>query len=158
MKERIQQLIAREGLTAAQFADKVGLQRSTLSHILSGRNNPSIDVVTRIHATYPNIPVNWLMFGEGEPDAIQNPEKPYGMSLENERNMATEPAKPQYGKEFDSNGRERTPYVIDFENDRRRQEIVIKEVIKVKAISKIMIFYADNTFETFSSDTLKEKP
>ena len=45
MKERIQQIMQREGLSPSRFAEEIGIQRSAMSHIISGRNNPSLDVV-----------------------------------------------------------------------------------------------------------------
>ena len=52
MKERIAQIIQKEDMTAAQFAEKIGISPSSLSHILSGRNNPSLEVVMKIHKAY----------------------------------------------------------------------------------------------------------
>ena len=66
MKERILQLIQEEKLTNAEFAEKIGISTSALSHILTERNKPSLEVVMRIHKAYPNINLNWLLYGEGE--------------------------------------------------------------------------------------------
>ena len=66
MKERILQLIQEEGLTNAEFAEKIGISTSSLSHILTERNKPSLEVVMRIHKAYPSINLNWLLYGEGE--------------------------------------------------------------------------------------------
>lgn len=56
----------KEGLTNAEFAEKLGISNSSLSHIFSGRNNPSLDMVMRIHKTCPYVNLNWLLYGEGE--------------------------------------------------------------------------------------------
>ena len=66
MKERIAQIVQKEGMTAAQFADKIGISPSSLSHILSGRNNPSLEVVMKIHKACDYISLDWLLYGEGE--------------------------------------------------------------------------------------------
>ena len=66
MKERIIQIMQREGLSNADFAEKIGISTSSLSHIFSGRNNPSLDVVMRIHKACPYVNINWLLYGEGE--------------------------------------------------------------------------------------------
>lgn len=66
MKERIASIMQKEGLTNAEFAEKIGISTSSLSHIFSGRNKPSLEVVMRIHKAYPNININWLLYGEGE--------------------------------------------------------------------------------------------
>ena len=76
MKDRITQIMQKEEMTAAQFAEKIGLSPSSLSHILNGRNNPSLVVVMKIHmaCSYVNLP--WLIYGEGEkegqPEAHQS--------------------------------------------------------------------------------------
>lgn len=64
--ERIQAIIRHHGLTASAFADKLGVQRSGMSHIFSGRNKPSLDLVIKILDTFPEISIDWLLKGEGE--------------------------------------------------------------------------------------------
>ena len=53
-------------MTAAQFAEKIGISPSSLSHILSGRNNPSLEVVMKIHKACDYISLDWLLYGEGQ--------------------------------------------------------------------------------------------
>lgn len=65
MKDRITLLIKAKNLTAAQFADEIGVQKSSISHILSGRNNASLDFIQKILITYPEVNMDWLMFGKG---------------------------------------------------------------------------------------------
>lgn len=72
MKERILQLIQEERLTNAEFAEKIGISTSALSHILTERNKPSLEVVMRIHKAYPNINLNWLLYGESEMEDTTN--------------------------------------------------------------------------------------
>ena len=65
MKDRITLLIKAKNLTAAQFADEIGVQKSSISHILSGRNNASLDFIQKILTCYPEVNTEWLMFGNG---------------------------------------------------------------------------------------------
>ena len=65
MKDRISLLIKAKNLTAAQFADEIGVQKSSISHILSGRNNASLDFVQKILLRYPEVNMNWILFGKG---------------------------------------------------------------------------------------------
>ena len=65
MKDRIILLIKAKNLTAAQFADEIGVQKSSISHILSGRNNASLDFIQKILLCYPEVSMEWLMFGKG---------------------------------------------------------------------------------------------
>ena len=65
MKDRITLLIKAKNLTAAQFADQIGVQKSSISHIISGRNNASLDFIQKVLLTYPDVNMDWLMFGKG---------------------------------------------------------------------------------------------
>lgn len=65
MIERIRQLLNDQELTAAAFADKLGVPRSTISHILSGRNKPSLEMVYKILDSFPDLRTEWLVRGQG---------------------------------------------------------------------------------------------
>lgn len=66
MVERINLLLRAKNITARQFAEEIGIQPSGMSHILSGRNNPSLDFVMKVIRRWPEVNINWLMFGTGE--------------------------------------------------------------------------------------------
>ena len=65
MKDRIQKFLQSENKSYAQFADEIGVQASGISHILSGRNNPSLDFVVKMLTKYPALSSEWLLFGRG---------------------------------------------------------------------------------------------
>ena len=65
MKERLLQLLDLENLTPSKFADLIGVQRSSVSHILSDRNKPSYDFLQKTLKTFPGLKADWLMLGEG---------------------------------------------------------------------------------------------
>jgi len=65
MKERILQLLDLEHLTPSKFADLIGVQRSSVSHILSDRNKPSFDFLQKTLKTFPGLKAEWLMLGDG---------------------------------------------------------------------------------------------
>jgi len=66
METRIQKLIGAENLSPTKFADVIGVQRSAISHILSGRNKPSFDLIQRILTKFPRVSSEWLLMGRGE--------------------------------------------------------------------------------------------
>jgi len=79
MKERIKKIMEIEQLTSTRFADRLQINRAVISHILNGRNNPSLEVVTRILAEMEYINPEWLLNGTGsiykegvDPDTIGN--------------------------------------------------------------------------------------
>lgn len=66
MVERIRQLLETRQLTPTQFADAIGVARPIISHILSGRNKPSLEVVQKIVGAFPDLSLPWLLSGTGE--------------------------------------------------------------------------------------------
>jgi len=66
MVTRIRQLLEHKQLTPTQFADLIGVGRPVVSHILSERNKPSLEVAQRIGSAFPDISLAWLMFGSGD--------------------------------------------------------------------------------------------
>ncbi len=65
MKERILEFLRSENKSSAQFAEEIGVQPSGISHILSGRNNPSLDFVLKMLDRYKFLSIEWLLFGKG---------------------------------------------------------------------------------------------
>ena len=65
MNDRIKLIIESRNLTASKFADEVGVQASSISHILSGRNKPSLEFIQKILYAYPDINYEWLISGKG---------------------------------------------------------------------------------------------
>jgi transcriptional regulator with XRE-family HTH domain len=63
--KRLQKVIDYYGESAAGFAEKIGVQRSSISHILSGRNKPSLDFVMKVIHSYPDVELYWLLNGKG---------------------------------------------------------------------------------------------
>jgi len=65
MKDRIVKFLASEHISPAEFADKIGVQRSSMSHILNGRNYPSASFLQKMFQAFPSVNPRWLMIGEG---------------------------------------------------------------------------------------------
>jgi transcriptional regulator with XRE-family HTH domain len=65
MKERLIQLLDLEQLSPSKFADLIGVQRSSISHIISGRNKPSFDFLQKTLKAFPGLNASWLLMGEG---------------------------------------------------------------------------------------------
>ena len=76
MVDRINLILKAKNLTSRQFAEEIGIQPSGMSHILSGRNRPSLDFVMKVINRYPEIDIKWLTLGEGEMYA-----SPYSMPV-----------------------------------------------------------------------------
>lgn len=63
ISERILKLMENEELTASQMADRIGVQRSAISHLVSGRNRPSLDLVMKVLVAFPGVSSEWLLRG-----------------------------------------------------------------------------------------------
>ena len=66
MKERILQIMRRENMTQQEFAKAIEVSPASLSNIFNGKTNPTNNHVSAIHRRFPDININWLMFGEGD--------------------------------------------------------------------------------------------
>ena len=67
---RLLEILENNSLSASQFAEKIGVQRSSVSHVLSGRNKPSLDFIIKISNTFTDISLNWLINGKKSNELI----------------------------------------------------------------------------------------
>ncbi|MCI5580568.1 MAG: helix-turn-helix domain-containing protein [Phocaeicola plebeius] len=149
MKDRIYSIMQKEGLTNAEFADKIGISTSSLSHIFSGRNKPSLDVVMRIQKAYPSINLNWLLYGEGDMNQAL-PSQPAGIQL-----VSQAPENPENTDLSLSDADFRKQNCVYPPN--YGSEAVVKEQIKYvekphPRITEIRIFFDNGTYEVFKPD------
>lgn len=74
---RLKEILTFHQLTASLFADKIGVQRSSISHILSGRNKPSLDFILKVTGSFTDVDIHWLLNGKGTfPSEIQKDSSP----------------------------------------------------------------------------------
>ena len=138
IKDRIKMIMEHEQMTAAAFAESIGVAQATISHTLGDRNKyPSTDFIMRLHEKYNHISLDWLLTGKGnmtdEEQNIDSPELDYPLfASENPKNPAINTNALENRKEMalekPSNAtKERPP----------------------RKITEIRIFFDDNTYETF---------
>lgn len=92
--ERLQLLMKENELTASSFADKIGVQRSSISHILSGRNKPSLDFIAKIEANFNEVSFHWLLTGEELP--MPSPTASPQLSVASKPTTQDTPSAPEY--------------------------------------------------------------
>lgn len=130
--KRLQEIINFYDLSAASFADSIEVGRSTISHLLSGRNKPSLDFVLKIEQKYPEVELYWLLNGKGKfPASSASSEKPPEKSSEKKVSENT-----------------LVSSLGDFEI---KQKIRENKSNSGRLIQKIVIFYEDGTFEAFEN-------
>ena len=76
--KRISQILEEQQLSSSAFADTIGVQRSSISHVLSGRNKPSLEFILKIIRAFPSYSTDWLLFGKQT-----EPQKDYQQPLDN---------------------------------------------------------------------------
>ena len=123
--ERFKYVMKLNGLTASAFALKIGVQPSSVSHVISGRNKPSLEFIQKILSAFPKIDPNWLINGSTKTPSIQELNNPKVENIIqqviNDEELVNVPAK--------------TNLIVDSINP------------STKSIQKIVVFYTDGTFE-----------
>ncbi len=147
IKDRIKIIMDRSNLTSSAFAESIGIQQSTLSHILSGRNNPSLDVVMKVYQAYNDISIHWLLYGEGNMIETTTKANPYTGSL-----FDVEPLNPSEDATRVENRKE-----MALASPGKSDENIINQRIKYiekppRKIVEIRIFFDDNTYEVYKGD------
>jgi len=168
MVDRIKQIIELYELTPASFAEAIGINRSNLTHLFSGRNQPSLDLAKKILHYYPDIKTEWLIMGVG--NMFRNDEeKELTLRAQNERKLQPEISEPDLfsavspptnimpkespvaeikkddGQIFDSREVEEKPVSI-IDKPIEKENKVHNPALSV---AKIVFFYSDNSFEVF---------
>lgn len=139
--KRIAFVMEHFGLNASSFADKIGVQRSSISHILSGRNKPSLDFILKISDLFSELNLYWLLNGTGS-FLKEDSESIFEVQKENhptpilKNNTPNEEQKPT----MESVNFAKQPPELNFPTSS----------LSNKDIQKIVIFYKDGTFEDFN--------
>ena len=169
-KERMVQVIETQGMNAKSFAEAVGIQSSTVSNILTGRNNPSLDVMQRILRRFPTLNSDWLILGKGEmystPSQSQMPPTPAQPSYPNrlfEEPRAMQPQMPELPLQPENSPVEPKE---SFYTPQMKEQVRIEPAVEEKevqqiapltpsadkkttqrTIEQVIIFYTDKSYE-----------
>lgn len=118
-------------MTLAAFADEIGVERSTMSHIKSGRSNPSLDVALKILERFPEVSTDWLILGKGSMfGQITNPYEPTLFDQ-------TQPTASYTAEYAQKHAPETASQPTSLQNEPSMQ----------RSIVRVILFYDDNTFE-----------
>ena len=144
---KLQTILDYYSLTASAFADKIGVQRSSLSHLLSGRNKPSLEFVLKISDVFPEVDLYWLLLDKGEfpkegdsdntKTEILN--KPNTSTIDTNLFDQTEVQEESFSKENKTEAE--ISKSIEYINSNVNQIDV--------AVEKIVVFYNDGTFKQY---------
>lgn len=156
MKQRLQTLLATEKIASSKFADIISVNRSSISHLLSGRNNPSLDFLQKVLVKFPHINPDWLLLGQGSMyrNSVDNKSAPIINQIPFEENQEKSVVKEPIKEEI-------SQPVPPIDNEVHAQEIIpeyrIKKEVKKdiieqkpqKEIERIVFFYLDQSFDTY---------
>ncbi|WP_430612333.1 helix-turn-helix transcriptional regulator [Flavobacterium sp. JP2137] len=163
---RLEFLLQHYEFTASTFADKIGVQRSSLSHLLSGRNKPSLDFIMKIYEAFPELNLYWLLKGEGDFSAENSPVIQTGSpSLFSEvlpiaaPEPSTDLSKQAVEKAVEAGvdsvveketATASTAPLVEEKFEDTPQALAIKKIRPIKEIEQIVIFYTDGTFSPYT--------
>lgn len=156
IKDRLQYILEAENLSATQFTDILGVQRSSMSHILSGRNKPSLDYLQKILTKFPAYNANWLILGEGE---IQKEQMPQQATNGNRIYSPNPPTNTLFTNVNTPKEEEIIPPAPPVQEETKSEQLAKmpdtppKTEVPPKKIDKIVIFYTDGTFQDYNQTT-----
>ena len=134
MKDRIAHIIRAKNLTAAEFAMQLGIQPSNISHLLAGRNNPSLDFVKKLKETFPEYSLEWIIFGKG-PITVSEPFVESGSTIKDSKSQSQE--------EIKETKIEKDLFDLSLDVPTSPQSSSPSDVV----LTKMIMVYSDNTFE-----------
>lgn len=133
--KRLEIILDYYSLTASSFADKINVQRSSLSHLLSGRNKPSLDFIMKIIEVFPEVDLYWILNGKGSFPKNTNEASP----------LFETPTRPKEKETDLFSTPEESAHSIKNEET---TETLFRSA-NSSAIEKIVILYKDGTFSEF---------
>lgn len=136
MRDRIIEFLRIENKSAAQLADDIGVQPSGISHIISGRNRPSLDFVLKMLEKYPFLSTEWLLFGRGSMyNDGQSIKEIFDTDTENE-NLKQEVVN--------------DPIQIELTDNKSDEILELSPEKKEKVmLTRIVLFYDDKSFQEY---------
>jgi transcriptional regulator with XRE-family HTH domain len=144
--KRLEVILDYYSLNASSFADKIGVQRSSLSHLLSGRNKPSLDFILKIVDFFPDVDLYWILNGKGV--FPRN-----SMEIEN-LNASQIIPNLDSPTPFDLFSERPTSKDLNVDQMKMKQILASAENENGDEIEKIVFFYKNGTFKIFNPKSI----
>ena len=158
-KDRIEKIMLKEEMNSAVFATEIGIQGSTLSHILNGRNNPSLEVLKKILNRFRTVSSDWLILGVGSMYRVEKQSQTPTLFDSLDENITKSTTSESNSIEKNN----QTPPLIQ-QKITHVQELPVQMQAEsphtsflppvessTKSVRKIIVYYTDNTFQEFMS-------
>ena len=158
-KERIEKIMLKEEMNSAVFATEIGIQGSTLSHILNGRNNPSLDVLKKILNRFRTVSSDWLILGIGSMYRVEKQSQTPTLFDSLDENItksgSSDPFTPEKTVQVSSVIQQKTMPVQEIPVHAPAETPITSFIPQMetssKSVRKVIIYYTDNTFQEFMS-------
>ncbi len=144
---RLKEILEHYSLTSSTFADSIDVQRSSISHLLSGRNKPSLDFIMKVVDNYNDVDLYWLLYGKGNfPKIIDTEPKkervmPYDLKNKHDKDVMFSPTLFSEKSDQKSKRVKTQNFNLDIEEQKK---------ITSKKLLKIILLYDDDTFEVYN--------
>ena len=153
---RLKKILEFYNLSAASFAESISVPRSSISHILSGRNKPSLDFVLKITKSYPEVDLYWLLENKGtfplenyERDQNESSVLKQSARIETVKKSSPPSTPSLFESTQNSNLLETDKHEAGTLNEQNEEsESILKHISK--ELDRIVMFYTDGTFEEFT--------
>ena len=133
--KRLEKILNFYQFSASAFADKIGVQRSSMSHLLSGRNKPSLDFVMKITTEFEDVDLYWLLYGKGDFPKSQNHSTP-STQINTIASKAVLEEKDTASPNLNTEQKKSPPIELSGESN----------------IERIVFFYTNGTFKTYKQE------
>jgi transcriptional regulator with XRE-family HTH domain len=140
--KRLEIILDYYNLSASAFADKINVQRSSLSHLLSGRNKPSLDFIIKVIEVFPEVDLYWILNGKG---TFPKSEKIFSIQSTKQEVISDETNTPDLFSTDQTNSKQ--PFI----NNEIGKKTISLSNNDVKTIERIVIFYTDGSFKNYQS-------
>ena len=147
MLDRISLILKHKNLTSAKFADEIGVQRSSISHVLSGRNKPSLEFIQKILKTYPEISSDWILFGKGK--MMSNQENETEVKRGRVENDLLISKLSEEDEKAEVSGIEKIKNVASTTSTLPNKQKISSINADKKEVEKIIVFYTDDSFKQY---------
>ena len=149
MNKRLQQFLTAENITQSQFAERIGVAKASVSHILAGRNKPGFEFIESMANCYPNLNLEWLIGGKGRMYKGTEPPTQHQPDIKTAESPKSSSIPESNGRIFDSHEPELfSGSTEQIEGKAETSPVSPSEPKSVPPrIKKILIFYDNGTFK-----------
>lgn len=148
--KRLEIILDYFSLNASSFADKIGVQRSSMSHLLSGRNKPSLDFILKIIDIFPEVDLYWILNGSGSFPKVNEENILKKDTISEDLKSTTTPPSSSEILPLDLFSEIKNPMVTNSIEIEKIENTTLPKISNSDDLEKIVFFYKNGTFKVYS--------